>query len=113
LGNDWVEKHVISDTRKKGFLSVKEQNPIKLEISFFRVMDLAELLYSLQFTPGFDECILRMRQGDIEGTLAQLDVARMLFLNKVPFRFVIPQGVTISTFFVRTAKLLAQMQNAK
>jgi hypothetical protein len=93
LGSEWVEKHVISDVGKKGFLSVKEEDPIKREISFFRVMDLAELLHNLQYVPGFDECIFRMRQGDIEGTLAELNVARMLFLNKVPFRFVIPQGV--------------------
>lgn len=92
LGSEWLEKHVISDDTKKGFLSVKEQDPIKREISFFRVMDLAELLYNLQYMPGFDECILRMRQGDIEGTLAELNIARLLFLNKVPFRFVIPQG---------------------
>jgi len=34
-----------------------------------------------------------MRRGDIEGTLAKLNVARMLFLNQVPFRFVIPKGI--------------------
>ena len=93
LGSEWVEKCIISDLGKKGFLSVKEQDPIKREISFFRVMDLAEILYNLQYTPGFDECVNRMRQGDIEGTLAELNVARMLFLNCVPFRFVVPQGV--------------------
>jgi hypothetical protein len=93
LGSEWVEKHVISHNSKKGFLSVKEQDPIKREISFFRVMDLAEMLYNLQRMPGFDECIVRMRNGDIEGTLAELNNARMLFPNKVPFRFVVPQGV--------------------
>jgi hypothetical protein len=30
--------------------------------------------------------------GDIEGTSAELDFGRMLYLNKVPFRFVAPQG---------------------
>jgi hypothetical protein len=48
----------------------------------------------LQAVPGFDECITRMRDGDIEGTYAELDFGRMLYLNKVPFRFVVPQGTT-------------------
>ncbi|MGJ5180764.1 hypothetical protein ACQR16_26380 [Bradyrhizobium oligotrophicum] len=93
LGSEWVERHVISDNSKKGFLSVKEDDPIRREISFFRLMDLAEMLWNLQRIPGFDECIWRMRNGDIEGTLAELNVGRMLYLNKIPFRFVIPQGV--------------------
>jgi hypothetical protein len=93
LGAEWVERHVISDNFKKGFLSVEKQDPIKREISFFRLIDLAEMLYNLQRVPGFDECVDRMRNGDIEGTLAELNVARLLFLNKVPFRFVIPRGV--------------------
>jgi hypothetical protein len=93
LGADWVEKHVVSDGSKKGFLSVKEDDPVQREISFFRIIDLAELLFNLQFMPGFDECIDRMRHGDIEGTLAELNVARMLFVNQVPFRFVVPKGV--------------------
>lgn len=91
---DWVERHVVSDGRKKGFLSIDETNPYRREMSFFRVMDLAEVIYNLQAVPGFDECIARMREGDIEGTYAELDFGRMLYLNKVPFRFVVPQGAT-------------------
>jgi hypothetical protein len=91
---DWVERHIVSDNRKKGFLSIDESEPDRREISFFRVMDLAEVVYNLQSVPGFDECITRMRDGDIEGTYAELDFGRMLHLNQVPFRFVVPQGAT-------------------
>jgi hypothetical protein len=94
MGAEWVEQHIISDDRKKGFLSIDETEPHRKEISFFRVMDLAEVIYNLQPVPGFDECITRMRDGDIEGTYAELDFGRMLYLNKVPFRFVVPQGKT-------------------
>jgi hypothetical protein len=94
MNADWVERHVISDGRKKGFLSIDESDPVHRETSFFRVMDLAEVIYNLQPVPGFDECITRMRDGDIEGTYAELDFGRMLYLNKVPFRFVVPQGTT-------------------
>jgi hypothetical protein len=85
---------VISDRRKKGFLSIDESDPYRREMSFFRVMDLAEVIYNLQPVPGFDECITRMRAGDIEGAYAELDFGRMLYLKKVPFRFVVPQGTT-------------------
>jgi hypothetical protein len=68
MNADWVERHVISDGRKKGFLSIDESDPHRREMSFFRVMDLAEVIYNLQPVPGFDECIARMREGDIEAT---------------------------------------------
>lgn len=100
MNADWVERHVVSDGRKKGFLSIDESDPIRREMSFFRVMDLAEVIYNLQPVPGFDECITRMRDGDIEGTYAELDFGRMLYLNKVPFRFVVPQGATGSDYDV-------------
>jgi hypothetical protein len=63
------------------------------EMSVFRLIDLAEVIYNLQDAPGFDECIEKMRNGDIEGTYAELDFGRMLYLNGIPFRFVVPQGV--------------------
>jgi hypothetical protein len=94
MNADWVEQHVISGGRKKGFLSIDESDPYRREMSFFRVMDLAEVIYNLQLVPGFDESITRMRDGDIEGTYAELDFGRMLYLNNVPFRFVVPQGTT-------------------
>jgi hypothetical protein len=58
---EWVARHVISDGRKKGFLSIDDSDAYRREMSFFRVMDLAEVVYNLQPVPGFDECITRMR----------------------------------------------------
>ena len=57
-----------------------------------RVIDLAEVLHNLH-VPGFDECIAKMRNGDNEGTYAELDLGRMLYLNQMPFRSVVPQKV--------------------
>jgi hypothetical protein len=57
-------------------------------------MDLAEILYNLQEVPGFAECIARMRNGDIEGTYAELDFGRMLYLRQIRFRYVVPRGRT-------------------
>jgi len=55
-------------------------------------MDLAEVLYNLQYVAGFDECIERMKNGDIEGTYAELDFGRMLYLHQIRFRYVVPSG---------------------
>jgi hypothetical protein len=75
------------------------------------------VIYNLQAVSGFDSCIARMRDGDIEGTAAELDLGRMLFLNRVPFRYVVPQGIkgkrtTTRRFFFLTAWWLAPMRNA-
>jgi hypothetical protein len=94
LGAEWFEKHVMPEGRKKGFLSVDDSDPYKREVSFIRLIDLAEAFYNLQNVPGFDECLYRMRQAaEIEGPLAEFDFARMLFFNKVTFRFVETTGV--------------------
>jgi hypothetical protein len=75
LGNEWAERHIISDHYPKGVLSIKHttEDPYLREVSFFRIMDLAEVLYNLQTVPAFDECIERMRAGDLEGTFAESD----------------------------------------
>ena len=61
------------------------------QISTFKIIDFAELLYNLQDIPGFDTCIDRMRHGVIEATFAELDLGRMLYSGNVDFRFVEPQ----------------------
>jgi len=69
-------------------------------MSAYRIMDLAELLYNLQNVSGFDECITRMRNGDIEGTYAELDFGRMLYIHQIRFRYVVPSGVRGSSYDV-------------
>ena len=61
---------------------------------------LAELLYNLQRIPGFDECITRMRDGDIEGTHAELDFGRMLYIHRIEFRYVVQSGTKGSDYDV-------------
>jgi hypothetical protein len=71
---------------------MNEQDQTTKDLSALRVIDLAEVIYNLQLAPGFDDCIERMKGGDVEGTLAKLDLGRMLFLNGVRFRFTVPLG---------------------
>jgi hypothetical protein len=91
LSEGWFDRHVMP-AGKQTVLTVAS-DPTEREKSFVRIIDLAEVLYNLQDVLGFDECLSRLRDGNIEGTLGELDFGRMLYLNKVMFRFVIPQGV--------------------
>jgi hypothetical protein len=100
FGEDWLNQYVTPDTAQKNFLRLDESSSAKLDLSAVRVIDLAEVIYNLQGIDGFDDCISRMRDGDIEGTFAELDLGRMLYLNEVAFRYVKPSGVKGADFDV-------------
>jgi hypothetical protein len=100
LGEKWFDRHVMPNRRKPGFLTINETDATTLDTSSYRIMDLAELLYNLQHVVGFDECITRMRDGDIDGTYAELDFGRMLYLHQIKFRYVVPSGLKGSDYDV-------------
>jgi hypothetical protein len=89
FGEGWLFRYL----GNPGYLHIIEADQNTTDLSGLRIIDLAEVIYNLQDVPNFDTCITRMRGGDIEGTAAELDLGRMLYLNKVPFRYVVPQGV--------------------
>jgi len=80
-------------TGKRGFLQV-DLDASDHQIQLYKVVDLGELLFNLQYIDGFDGCIMKLRSGDIEPALAELDVARLLYINNHLFWFVRPAGVT-------------------
>jgi hypothetical protein len=100
LGTKWFDRHVIPNRRKPAFFTLNMGAAVPMDTAIYRTMDLAELLYNLQHVPGFDQCIARMRSGDIEGTYAELDFGRMLYVHQMPFRYVIPSGVKGSDYDV-------------
>jgi hypothetical protein len=89
FSQEWLDTNL----NKPGFLQINECDQSSKDLSALRMIDLAEVIYNLQLVLGFDDCIARMKAGDIEGTFAELDLGRMLFLNSVSFRYVVPQGV--------------------
>ncbi len=91
FGEEWLEQHVSVENQKPGFLRVIAGYDSATQISTFRIVDLAELLFNLQNVSGFDRCIDRMREGNIEATYAELDFGRMLYSAGAVFRFVEPQ----------------------
>jgi hypothetical protein len=66
--------------------------PSDNEIQTFKTVDLGELLFNLQHIDGFDDCIERLKAGNVEPCLAELDVARMLYINDHIFWFNRPEG---------------------
>jgi hypothetical protein len=64
------------------------------QIQLFKAVDLAELLFNLQHVTNFNYCVDRLRHGDIGSALAELDIARMLYINCIKFWFVAPVGQT-------------------
>jgi hypothetical protein len=92
FGRKWIQAHILG-AGAKGFLANVFDNDAKTRvIRGFRITDLAEMLYNLQRIDGFYECIDRMRKGQIESTYAELDVGKLLFMHRIPFRFVVPQN---------------------
>jgi hypothetical protein len=55
LGEQWFDRHVMPNKRKPGFLTINETTGQTLDMSAFRIMDLAELIYNLQHISGFDQ----------------------------------------------------------
>jgi hypothetical protein len=94
MGDEWFDRHVMPSHRKPGFVTMNETSQLDLDLSVYRLIDLAELLFNLQHVEGFDDCLGRMRAGNIEDTYAELDFGRMLFWHHAPFRYVKPIGVT-------------------
>lgn len=92
LGLDWIERNIDPDARNLSHLSWMKHVGAEATIQVFRSTDLGELLFNLQNVAGFDELIERMKTGDIELYLAELRVGRLLYVNDVNFKFVIPRG---------------------
>ena len=100
LGQEWIEEHVQPIHGAGGFLQVDLDSSNK-EIQYFRTIDLGELLFNLQNVEGFDGCVVRLKAGDIEPTMAELDVARVLYINDHQFWFVERHGKAGSDFDFR------------
>jgi hypothetical protein len=91
FGQEWVDEHVSQKRKTVGFLRVVPGQSAETQISTFKIVDFAELLYNLKDVTGFDTCIDRLRRGVIEPTYAELDLGRMLYCGNVDFRFVEPK----------------------
>lgn len=93
FGDESRDKFISPLIPSPSYLRQDQSNYRNSQIQSYKIVDLAELLFNLQHTPGFDGCIELMQHGDIEGTYAELDLGRMLFVSSVQFRYVEPQKI--------------------
>jgi hypothetical protein len=100
LGTEWFDRYVYPNRKKSTFLTIDDSSSDSLALSMYRIINLSEILYNLQSINGFDECVDKLRHGEIESTYAELDFGRMLAINGVSFRYVIPSGKTGSDYDV-------------
>src|SRR6185437_15150376 len=99
LGVDWLERHTSPFDAKRGYFRLNIDGEEQLaHKGGYKLVDLGELLFNLQHIPGFDSCVDRMRNGNLEPTLCELDIARMIYINDWPFRFVEPQNIKGSDY---------------
>ena len=77
FGEEWLFRYL----GNPGYLYIIEADRTTADLSGLRVIDLAEVIYNLQRVQNFDNCIARMRDGNIEGTAAELDLGRMLYVS--------------------------------
>jgi hypothetical protein len=89
---EYLKKHFDPDS-SKSFFKISFGTSEEEATRNYRVIDFAELLINLKDIDGFNECISRMREADNpESGLAELHIAKMLYINQWPFKFVKPQG---------------------
>jgi hypothetical protein len=91
FGEAWLAEH-LDPEGPPGLLRQIPSDQEEQNKRAYRILDLAELLFNLQDQSGFADCIERMKNGDIEGTYAELDFGRMLHMHGVEFRFVVRSG---------------------
>lgn len=90
LGLDWLNKHVDPDGTRSGPLTLSG-NPTEIELAKIRVVDLAESIFNLQKINGVRECFDRLRTAnELEPTIAELHIGKMIFANDWPFQFIVP-----------------------
>jgi hypothetical protein len=90
FGLDWINKHLDPDATRPGPLTLAG-DPSDMEYAKIRVVDLAESIFNLQKIEGVHECIDRLQTAnELEPTIAELHVGKMIFANDWPFKFVVP-----------------------
>lgn len=91
LGGDWVRDHILIGA--SDYLALQDTDGV-FEFKAIRVIEFGELLLNLQNLHGFDAYIQRLKPlRDTESSVAELHIAKMLWINDWDVRLVDPSGV--------------------
>jgi hypothetical protein len=90
LSEEWVFKHLDPDATCPGPLTLAG-SPTDIEHAKIRIVDLAESIFNLQKIEGIQEPIGRLHTAiELEPTIAELHIGKMISANDWPFKFVVP-----------------------
>jgi hypothetical protein len=92
LGQEWLDKHVDPESARGGYVRLTVGTGHETQLSSWRITDLGEVMFNLQHVPGFAERVEEMKRADPEASIAELHVARIIYINGWPFRFVQRSG---------------------
>jgi hypothetical protein len=87
FGLPWLEKY-ITGPKATNFLVTTAPAQERWVIGITRIIHLAEMLFNLQRTAGFDEVLEKISGGAIESAFAELEAGRLLYQYGIGFRFV-------------------------
>jgi hypothetical protein len=90
FGEDWLSRHVTGETAPTDFFCNDWATSERRSMHMMRVITLAEKIVNLQDAPGYRKVGRMILKGEVEPGFTELQVAHILYLAKVPFRFVVP-----------------------
>jgi len=97
FGKDWLDRHII-DEPADGYFGRALGDERGANLVQHRVRTLVELLLNLQPAPGIASPMAQIAGGQIESGIAELEVAQLLYLRLIPFKFVNANGVAGQSF---------------
>lgn len=96
VGAEWVDTYVFKRANHhpaSDYLHITMIPNDEQKERVRRLQDFAEALFNLQGATGFYERVEELKKGEVESTVAEFEVARLLAIHEVPFRFIKPSGV--------------------
>jgi hypothetical protein len=90
LGNEWCDVNLIGEGSP--YLTPTAQDTTSRMKGQARIVALAEMIFNLQHASGAQARFEALTRVDFESAIAELEAARLLVINNVPFRFVLETG---------------------
>jgi hypothetical protein len=100
FGLEWLNDNIAPSSISTFFVN-NFANADESATHSIRVINLAEMLFNLQWIPGYAECIAQFKtteQKQIESAYAELDIARLLTIYNHRFAFNVRQNMKGSDF---------------
>lgn len=91
FGKDWVNEFIFGKAGD-GYIRREFVDQNVPPEYFFKLINLADLLFNLRKTDGIDNCLRQIYSGQIESAIAELEAAKLFFTYRVRFSFNSPIG---------------------